>query len=590
MFGLRAISFLLALVLLTTAARHSAFSEEAQARKDWEKRWVYVPSNLYVNENLPKIESILKRAKAAGYNGVLFADYKTFTWWKLDGADRWKANAEKLRAMTKDMGMELTVAVFPFGYAGALLFHDPNLASGMPVKDAPLEAKDGTLVPVQTTVLKNGSFEEYTDNAVARMGFQDDPGKSSFIDTEVVKEGKVSLRFEDVGKVNPHGHGRVSQQITVQPWQQYRMRVWMKADKLTADEVKLLVIGGDRTLQWQYPVAPQGKSMDFISRAQNLTTDWVEESVSFNSLDNTKVQVYIGIWGGKTGKIWWDDWRIDSTPTLNLLRRDTLPLIITGADGTVYEEGKDFEKVVDKEMGTKPWAGCFDTRHEPPVIKLTADSRIKNGDKVKLSCWHTEIVLAGQMNCSMSNPKVFDLCRQEMEKTKGSLAPDGYFMSHDEIRCGGWEPEETDRFKTSGELFAFNIKECAKIAFGVGENKPVYVWSDMFDPNHNAHANFYLTNNTIEGSWEGLDKNVIIMKWGGGKLAKPGLEFFSKRGHRQMIAAYYDGDVAADYKMWTDAAKDISNIIGVMYTTWENNYSNMEKFAETWWGGAVKQP
>ena len=47
------------------------------------KRWLYVPKNLYVNENIPELEQLLSRAKNAGYNGILFTDYKTFTWWQL---------------------------------------------------------------------------------------------------------------------------------------------------------------------------------------------------------------------------------------------------------------------------------------------------------------------------------------------------------------------------------------------------------------------------------------------------------------------------------------------------------------------------
>lgn len=552
----------------------------------WKKRWVYISNNLYVNENVPKIEEILRRAARVGYNGVLFADYKTFTWWDLGAADRWKKNAETLRRTTRELGLELNICVFPFGYAGSLLWHDPNLASGMPVKDAPLVARGGILAPEQTAAIRNGSFEEHKDNRALRYNFQDNPGESSFIDDKIVKHGSVSLRFEDVGKVNQHGHGRVNQEIDVKPWQQYRLRAWMKCENLTADDVKLLVLAGGRTLQWQALGVMQGNRFQHMQSFRNVTTDWIEQSVTFNSLDNTKVRLYLGMWGGKTGKIWWDDFRIDSVPTFNVLRRERLPLAVAGEDGTGYEEGRDFEKIVDPLMGTKPWPGSFDTRHEPPEIKLTANSRIKEGQRVLLSCYHPALVYSGQINCSMDDPRVFELCRLQMQKTKEALAPDGFFMSHDEIRCAGWEPEQIKRFKTSGELFAHNIRKCYEIAHTEGGGKPVYVWSDMYDPNHNAHADFYLVNNTIEGSWKGLDSDVIVMKWGGGKIARPGLEFFSKRGNKQMIAAYYDGNVKSNYDMWINAAEGIPNIIGTMYTTWGQNYGNMEEFADIWWGGA----
>ena len=260
----------------------------------WQKRWVYMSNNLYVNENLPKIEAILKRAKAAGYNGLLFADFKTGTWWKLSYGARWKANAGRLRKMTRDLGMELCPAVFPFGYAGSILFHDVNLASGMPIRDAPLIARKGFLVPVQTAEISNGSFEDYRGQTAKGFRFQDGPGKSSFLDTQVVKHGKASLRFENIGKSHRHGNGRICLEIPVQPWQQYRLRIWMKAERLTGGYPQLLVLAGGRTLQYQHLSAVNGKRRTNIKGLRGLTMDWIEQSVTFNSLDNSKVMLYVG--------------------------------------------------------------------------------------------------------------------------------------------------------------------------------------------------------------------------------------------------------------------------------------------------------
>ena len=96
---------LLSCLLVTTLSAQSTLS----------KRWVYVSSNLYVNENIQMLEQLLKRAQKAGYNGVLFTDYKTFTWWQLEDAQRWRKNAQKLRSITKELQMELVACVFPFG-------------------------------------------------------------------------------------------------------------------------------------------------------------------------------------------------------------------------------------------------------------------------------------------------------------------------------------------------------------------------------------------------------------------------------------------------------------------------------------------
>ncbi len=548
-----------------------AFAGLAAAGDRYEKRWVYVSANLYVDANVPEVEALLRRAAAAGFNGVLFADYKMAFWWRLDDAERWHRNARRLREVASELGLELVAAVCPFGYSGSLLFHDPNLAAGMPVRDAPLVARGGLLVPEPTARIRNGSFEECDGDRAKGYAFQD----PSSLDATVAHDGRVSLRFEDVGRADPHGHGRICQEVEARPWQQYLLRVWMKADRLNADELRVLVLAGDRTLQWQHLSANDR----WIEQPRDLTTDWVEQRVTFNSLANERVRVYLGVWGGTTGRVWWDDLRIEPAPTLNLLRRESLPVTLRGEDGTVYREGKDYEPIADPALGSTPWKGSYETRHDPPQIRLLPGSRIADGATVLFSGYHATIVHAGQVCASLGEPKVFEICEEEVRQAKEALAPDAWFLSHDEIRCAGFEPGPL-----AGALLAENIRRCTRIAIEEGGGKPVHVWSDMFDPNHNARDGYYLVANSLEGSSEGLDKDVIVMKWGSGEIARKGLEFFAGRGHRQMIAAYYDGDVAKDHAAWTKAADGIPNVIGVMYTTWRNDYRRLEEFAKAWWG------
>ena len=577
-------------------------ANDRDARHVWQKRWVYIAGNLCFDENIPKIDNLLRRASKAGYTGVLYADMNMLSWWKLEYAERWRVNAAVLRKATADLNLGLVFCVFPFGYSDALLFNDVNLAAGMPIKNASLVRSDGLLVPVQTAAFRNGSFEEYRGDRASGYLLQDNPGRSSFIDTKIFKEGRASLRFENVGAVNKHGHGRIFQRIAVKPWQQYRIRVWMKTEHLTADFVRLIalagrrpmltgkllppvVLAGSRALQIQALVVPEGDRFRYIYSARDVTTDWVEQAVTFNSLDNTSVTIGLGVWGGKTGTVWWDDLRIDAVPTLNVLRRSSVPLTIFDASGAAYQEESDFDSIADPGLGMCPRRGAYDTRHEPPRIHVPEGSRIENGERVSLSCYHTAIVYEGQVGCSLSDPKVFELCTEQIRRTEEALSPDGYFMSHDEIRCAGWEPEETKNFRTSGELLAYNIRRCYEIVSGESGGKPVYVWSDMFDPNHNARAKYLLVNNTIAGSWNGLNPNITVMQWGTQIDAAAGLRFFSRRGNKLMIATYYDGDVEQDYTIWKKFTAGVPGIIGVMYTTWQNDYSNLERFAEVWWGG-----
>jgi len=580
----RSLSLAVVLAVVMIIQQGCSAAGDAPAR-NWQKRWVFISRNLYVDKNISEIESLLRRASKAGYTGVLFSDTKTQNWRTLGEPDRWKANAARLRKMATDLNLELIVSVFPFGYAAALLSNDVNLAAGLPIKDATLVCSGGRLIPRQTAVIKNGSFEEHDGDRATGYQVQDDPGTGSFIDTTVFMEGRASLRFENVSAANDHGLGRIFQEVAVKPWQQYRIRTWIKAEHLTADKVQLIALAGKRLLQYQCLAVQGNKEFRYSCNARNLTTEWVEQAVTFNSLDNTSVTIGAGIWGGHGGTIWWDDLRIDAVPTLNVLRRDALPLTVVGENGVVYEEGKDFDRIADPGLGTYRWSGTYDTRHDPPHIRVTTGSHIKEGERVRLSCYHAVILFTGQVCCSMDDNRVFDLCAEEIRNTRAALSPDGYFMSHDEIRCAGWEPSQTQNYRTTGELFAFNIKKCYEIANREGGGKPAYVWSDMYDPYHNARADYFLVNNTIAHSWDLLDPNITVMQWGDTNDPAAGLRFFSGRGNRLMIAAYYDEDVEANHTVWMNAAEGVPGIVGVMYTTWNRDYSKLEEFAKVWWGG-----
>ena len=148
-------------------------------------------------------------------------------------------------------------------------------------------------------------------------------------------------------------------------------------------------------------------------------------------------------------------------------------------------------------------------------------------------------------------------------------------MSHDEFRALGWDESCQRTHDTPGKLLAENVRKCSELL------KPAraYVWSDMFDPHHNAvKGPYYLVNGPWTDSWEGLDKSVVIMNWNFGKRDQS-LAFFADRGHRQILAGYYDHK-PEQVKDWLRSASKVQGVIGVMYTTWRNDYSNIEAFAK----------
>ena len=108
-------------------------------------------------------------------------------------------------------------------------------------------------------------------------------------------------------------------------------------------------------------------------------------------------------------------------------------------------------------------------------------------------------------------------------------------MSHDEIRVANWCRACQDRKLSPGQLLAENVRRCTAILKSINPHARVVVWSDMFDPHHNAVDNYYLVNGSLKGSWEGLSREVMIANWNSGK-AKESLAFFADRGHKQLIA------------------------------------------------------
>ena len=97
---------------------------------------------------------------------------------------------------------------------------------------------------------------------------------------------------------------------------------------------------------------------------------------------------------------------------------------------------------------------------------------------------------------------------------------------------------------------------------------------------------YYHVPGTLKGAWEGIDAGVVVLNWSD-KLES--FAWFAGRGHRQVIAGYYDGEEPR-LETWLPAVRARlrgqrqSELAGVMYTTWMAGYSQLEPFARTGWG------
>jgi len=527
-----------------------AVGQQAEQAPRMQKRWLLVWRDMSDPAEVDRVIARFREAQADGYNGVVFS-YNVAP-----------AKAPALRAAAEQYGLDLVAIVM----GGP---HDRNYMEGVLSKNALFVVHDGAakLVPDNPTKVVNGDFEDVAGNHMNGWGFQDDEGVTTFADHQVVHDGTTSLRMESVGK-NEYRHCRISQPLKLQPHRQYRISFWVKTENMvpTDPEVKVLTPDAQRGISFQ------------TFRAKE-TQDWTHYDLVFNSLDHGDALLYLGSWYGKDGKFWWDDLTIEEIGLVNVLRRPGCPATVCGEDGTVYEEGTDFEQIVDPQL--HPWIAY----HEQPTIKLTANSRISDGQRLRVSYYHPIIVYEDRLTGCVSESRIFDDWREEVVQANELLHPAAFFMSHDEMRVMNQCALCQSMNMTPGELLAWNVRKAAQIIRDIRPDAEIWVWSDMFDPQHNAVDNYYAVNGTLKGSWEGLDPDVGIVNWHGGLMGK-NCRFFADLGLKQILSGYYDGDEdGAAIGKWLENTRDIPGIVGAMYTTWEDKYGAMGAWAEKAWGG-----
>ena len=493
--------------------------------------WLYYPTNLLVDKNVDKAAEIWKRAANSGYTHVLLTDSKFAKLGDMD--DRYFKNISRIQKVGKDLKLEIVPALFDVGYSNNLLWHDPNLAEGFPVKDQPFVVRTGTASPSE------------------KVEF---PGKFGFKDDSV----KIVDRTATIN--NNTGNARFTYNMKLPMYRSYHITVKIKTDNYTGTpEIKVHGQTAKRDLQWR-------------NLKVKKTQDWTEHHIVFNTLDSDSQIIYFGIWGDATGTMQWKDWSISESNLVNLLRRDGTPFIIKTEGGIVLKEGTDYEPVVDKQMGNNPWKGEFDVWHEGPTIKLKNQP---DGTKLLVSWYHPMVVYDEQVAACIGDPKMNILLADQAQRMKKAWNTAGYMMSHDEFRTLGWDETCTHKHETPGKMLADNVKFCTSLLQG----SQIYTWSDMFDPHHNAvKGPYYLVNGPWTDSWLGLEKSVTIMNWNFGKRDES-LKFFAERGHHQIIAAYYDGPMSNTRK-WVESAAKVGKIDGFMYTTWKNDYKQIEEFAK----------
>ena len=177
-------------------------------------------------------------------------------------------------------------------------------------------------------------------------------------------------------------------------------------------------------------------------------------------------------------------------------------------------------------------------------IELTAGTRIGEGEQLALSCYRISFInkaRSRQTSLCMSNPDLYRYWEAQARALYELTGFKKFFLSMDEIRNGGG----CELCRQSGRSMAQILGECITRQYGIlkaiDPEIEVFIWSDMLDPGHNAHDNYYGVVGDFSGSWEHVPEDLVIVCWHQEKIDSS-LDFFSKRGFRTVGAAYYDAD------------------------------------------------
>ncbi|MGO8929338.1 MAG: carbohydrate binding domain-containing protein [Limisphaerales bacterium] len=522
-------------------------------------RFVWISGwGLQRDADVAEISKVLVTAHTSHFNGAVVS-------FGLDALD--KASPDFFRRLDEvsrsceENRLELIPAIFSVGRGDGVLAHDRNLAEGLPVEDALflVQGGEGRLAPTSPVQFKNGGFEEFDGNAFKGYAVQDQPGEISFADTEVRHSGRASLRLENF-TANPQGQARVMQTVQVKPHRCYRIALWVKTEGLQpANALRVTVMTGERDLaSREFHVPP--------------STDWQKLTMLFNSLDSEKVSVYAGLWGGKAGKVWLDDWSVEEVGPINVLHRPGTPVTVRSEDGAVvYAEGKDYAPLQDPNLD--PW---HDDR-EALALNVLSGGRIREGAHLRVSWYHSMVIDDSQVGVCMGEPALYEVFDREAKLLVEELHPNSVLLNMDEIRMGG--TCQACRGRNMGELLGECITKEAAILRSYAPSLEIYIWSDMLDPNQSAHSNYYLVDGDFSGSWDHVPKNLIPTVRGVAPR-EASLSFFAGRGSRTLVAFDCENVGLKNVEGWLNVASGIRRLRGFMYMPRQQGYSLLPAFGD----------
>ncbi|MBS1902295.1 MAG: T9SS type A sorting domain-containing protein [Bacteroidetes bacterium] len=545
---------------------------------DYPDRWVFSTHNLLVNGNVQTLRAIADTMAMYKLNGIQQSDFK-YSVLQLLGPSYF-ANIDSLLATSRKDNIDIIPGVVGLGWSEGILYNDPNLAEGLhAVSKYIIEADTGRLIPDPRVTIPNGGFEQVDGTGKKFTGwtFYDGVNDPSTVDVTTSHSGSRSARCSNFTLNNPNGNARFNLKVDCDSNGYYVMSFWYKTDaNYSGGFVQLLATGVN-----------DGRTLTSTSLALQPSMDWTRAEVTINTLGNTSINLYCGVWGGSSGTIWYDDFQIKPGGLCNVLRRPGTPIKVTNVHtGVTYVEDVDFAHITDPSIATSN--GSYFPWHTPPTFRRLTNGILHNGDTVLISYYHPYAAVSdnsgnGSVMACVSEDTLYKILRDQVTRVNNLYHGSTFMMGHDEIRNLDHDAACINRGLSPATLLADNVTKCHDLIRSISPNADICVWSDMFDSLHNATNNYYLVNGDLRGDWLNIPKDLTIMNWNGSDKDRS-LRFFSNLGMKQIASAYYDVGDLTSILAWRRAMDSIPGVRGMMYTTWQNDYRFMVPYSFYAWG------
>lgn len=528
--------------------------------KTYPNRWVYFSTELSSDKDVEAFRTTAEIASRHGLTAVLLSA----AFGKLDiQPTEYVKRLQRIKMIADELHLELIPLGYSAGYGAGVLEYDKNLAAGLPVVGALYVVKNGQANHTSelTPKILNSGFEQHDGHKLLGFSPDEKSGNVFVVDTQVFHGGKSSLRIDIAAAKD--GNARTYQEFAVKPNRQYRLTCWVKTENiepLDPFRIDMLAENGRNLNPWEPRLQKSGA--------------WQQLTAGFNSLDANKVKLSLGLEDAKAGKLWVDDMKIEEIGLANVLRRPGTPVTVRGEkSATTYVEGRDYAPISDPMLNHR-----YD--HSGPAIRILSGSRIKEGEHLRVSYYHSTTIYKEQVVLCMSEPKLYDIWRNQTRLLQKYLAPSKWMLSMDEIRVGGWCETCKRRHMSMAQILGDAIRRQEEMIREVNPNAEVFIWSDMLDPNHNATpGTYYLCNGGYDGSWNYIPKDLRIVCWYFERRRKS-LDHFSSLGFKTLAGAYYDADNLDNPTGWLESLDSTPAATGIIYTTWQAKYKLLADFGD----------